>query len=72
MVLPRASHFENFLYGQKCSVRGRKLAHQSAHFLMQEVSTNQSLMDPKLIVLASRGDSGHRGAGSAVYPKTQN
>jgi transposase len=37
MVLPSASHFGTFMYGQKCSVRGRKLAHQSAHFLMQEV-----------------------------------
>jgi hypothetical protein len=33
---------------------------------------NQSLMDPKLIVLAGRGDSGRRRAGSALYPKTQN
>src|SRR5580700_5428959 len=64
MVLLSASHFGNFMYGQKCSVRGRKLAHQSAHFLTQEVSMNQSLMDPKLIVLAGRGDSGRRRAGS--------
>jgi hypothetical protein len=64
--------FREFYVWSKMLSSRTEAAHQSAHFLTQEVSMNQSLMDPKLIVLAGRGDSGRRRAGSALYPKTQN